>query len=120
MNQVLGNLTYCLNATVPIFLMMLLGLFFRKIGLFPEQFASKLNSFVFKVGLPVMLFKDLAGSNFFAVWDGTFVLFCFLASLISIGITVAVSLLLKERPGRREVIGLGLMTAGTLGMVALR
>ena len=118
MNQVADNLIYCLNATVPIFLMMLLGVFFRKIGLFSEQFASKLNSFVFKVSLPVMLFKDLAGSDFFAVWDGTYVLFCFLATLISIGITVAISLLLKERPLRGEFIQAGYRSSVALLGVA--
>ena len=118
MNQVAENLAYCLNATVPIFLMMLLGVFFRKIGLFPEQFASKLNSFVFKVGLPVMLFKDLVGSDFFTVWDGTYVLFCFLATLVSIGITVAISLLLKERPLRGEFIQAGYRSSVALLGVA--
>lgn len=118
MNQVAENLAYCLNATVPIFLMMLLGVFFRKIGLFPEQFASKLNSFVFKVGLPVMLFKDLVGSDFFTVWDGTYILFCFLATLVSIGITVAISLILKERPLRGEFIQAGYRSSVALLGVA--
>lgn len=104
MNQVSENLIYCLNATVPIFLLMLLGMFFRKIKLFDGNFAGKLNAFVFKVGLPVMLFKDLAGSDFFSVWDGSFVLFCLLSTLASILITVALSLLLKERPLRGEFI----------------
>lgn len=104
MNQVSENLIYCLNATVPIFLLMLLGMFFRKIRLFDGSFAGKLNAFVFKVGLPVMLFKDLAGSDFSSVWDGSFVLFCLLSTLASILITAALSLLLKERPLRGEFI----------------
>ena len=41
------NLIFSLNATVPIFLLMLLGLFFRKIGWIDEVFASKMNKFVF-------------------------------------------------------------------------
>ena len=52
----LENLAYCLNATAPIFLLMLLGLVFRRLGFFSQAFADKLNDFVFKVGLPVMLF----------------------------------------------------------------
>ena len=61
----LENLAYCLNATAPIFLLMLLGLVFRRLGFFSQAFADKLNDFVFKVGLPVMLFKDLVESDFF-------------------------------------------------------
>ena len=42
----MDNLIFSLNATVPIFLLMLLGLFFRKIGWIDEDFASKMNKFV--------------------------------------------------------------------------
>ena len=96
----LENLAYCLNATAPIFLLMLLGLVFRRLGFFSQAFADKLNDFVFKVGLPVMLFKDLVESDFFTVWDGPFVLFCFLATLGSILLTAALSLFCRERPLR--------------------
>lgn len=120
MDPVLENLIYCLNATVPIFLMMLLGIFFRKTGLFDQQFAGKLNSFVFKVGLPVMLFKDLVQSDFFTVWDGTFVLFCFFATLAEVLISVLFSLGLKERPLRGEFIQAGYRSSvALLGAVFL-
>lgn len=102
----LENLAYCLNATAPIFLLMLLGLVFRRLGFFSQAFADKLNDFVFKVGLPVMLFKDLVESDFFTVWDGPFVLFCFLATLGSILLTAALSLFCRERP-LREFIQVG-------------
>ena len=100
----LDNLTYCLNATMPIFLMMLLGVFFRRMGFFDQGFTDKLNAFVFKIALPVMLFRDLVEADFFSVWDGTFVLFCFLATLLSILLTAALSLLWRERPLRGEFI----------------
>ena len=103
----LDNLVYCLNGTVPIFVMMLLGLFLRKINYFSQAFADKLNSYVFKVGLPVMMFKDLTGSDFFQVWDTSFVLFCFFATLLSILLTALLSRLLKERPLRGEFIQVG-------------
>ena len=103
----LENLAYCLNATAPIFLLMLLGLVFRRLGFFSQAFADKLNDFVFKVGLPVMLFKDLVESDFFTVWDGPFVLFCFLATLGSILLAAALSLFCRERPLRGEFIQVG-------------
>ena len=52
----MDNLLFSLNATVPIFLMMILGLFFNKIGWMDEEFANKMNKFVFRVPLPVLLF----------------------------------------------------------------
>ena len=56
----MDSLVFSLNATVPIFLMMVLGLFFNKIGWMDEEFANKMNKFVFRIPLPVLLFGDLA------------------------------------------------------------
>ena len=100
----MDNLIFSLNATVPIFLMMLLGLLFRKIGWIDEVFASKMNKFVFLVPLPVLLFEDLATVDFAEVWDMKFVLFCFGATLISIVIAAAVSFLWKDRSIQGEFI----------------
>ena len=100
----MDNLIFSLNATVPIFLMMLLGLLFRKIGWIDEVFASKMNKFVFLVPLPVLLFEDLATVDFAEVWDLKFVLFCFGATLISIVIAAAVSFLWKDRSIQGEFI----------------
>ena len=100
----MDNLIFSLNATVPIFLMMLLGLLFRKIGWIDEVFASKMNKFVFLVPLPVLLFDDLATVDFAEVWDMKFVLFCFGATLISIVIAAAVSFLWKDRSIQGEFI----------------
>lgn len=98
------NLIFSLNATVPVFLMMLLGLFFRKIGWIDEVFASKMNKFVFLVPLPVLVFEDLATVDFAEVWNIKFVLFCFGATVISIAIAAAVSCLWKDKTIQGEFI----------------
>ena len=74
----MANLVFSLNATVPIFLMMILGLFFNKIGWMDEEFANKMNKFVFRVPLPVLLFGDLAVVDIKEAWDTKFVIFCFI------------------------------------------
>ena len=43
---------------------MILGLFFRKVGILDESFTSKMNKFVFKIALPVLLFQDLCENIF--------------------------------------------------------
>lgn len=60
----MDNLAFSLNATVPVFLMMVLGLVLRKIGWIDDVFASKMNKFVFLVPLPVLVFEDLASVIF--------------------------------------------------------
>ena len=100
------NLIFCLNATIPIFLTLMLGLFFRKIGLFDDTFVSRLNKFVFNAALPALLFLDIAKSDFYSVWNTKFVLFCFFVTLISIGISTGLSYLLKPRNIQGEFIQL--------------
>lgn len=93
----MDNLVFSLNATVPIFLMMVLGLFFNKIGWMDEEFANKMNKFVFRIPLPVLLFGDLAVVDIKEAWDTKFVIFCFIITLISITIAIGISCLLKDR-----------------------
>ena len=100
----MDNLIFSLNATVPVFLMMVLGLVFRKLGWIDDVFASKMNKFVFLVPLPVLVFEDLAAVDFSEVWDLKFVLFCFAATLVSIGIAAAVSFLWKDKSIQGEFI----------------
>lgn len=98
------NLIYCLNATIPIFLTLMLGLIFRRIGLFDDAFISRMNKFVFNAALPALLFLDIAESDFYSVWNTRFVLFCFFVTLISIGISTGLSYLLRPRNIQGEFI----------------
>ena len=98
------NLIFSLNATIPIFLMMLLGMLFRKLGWMDEVFAAKMNKFVFLVPLPVLLFEQLATVDFSEVWDIKVILFCFVVTAISITISTLISLLWKDRSIKGEFI----------------
>ena len=100
----MDNLIFSLNATVPVFLMMVLGMAFKKLGWIDDVFASKMNKFVFLIPLPVLLFEDLATVDFAEVWNMKFVLFCFAATFISIALAAAVSFVWKDRSIQGEFI----------------
>ena len=87
------NLFFCLNATLPIFFTMLLGYGFRKIGLLDESFIKKINRFVFRAALPLLLLEDLWSADFQTLWDGKFVGFC-AAITIGGGLVSVLSLML--------------------------
>ena len=89
----MDDLIFSLNATLPIFLMMMLGYFLRRVGLVTREFADLANGFVFKVALPVVLFDDLCRMDLVTSWDGGFVAFCALA-------TLAASFCAGSSPGR--------------------
>ena len=98
------NLLFSLNATLPIFFTMLLGWFFKRVGLMDDGFVNKMNRFVFQAALPVLVFQDLATVDFFEVWDTRFVVFCFLSTGISILAVTALSFLLKDKTIQGEFI----------------
>ncbi len=100
----MDNLIFSLNATVPVFLLMILGLVFKKIGWIDDAFASKMNQFVYMGPLPVLLFEDLATVDFTQVWDISFLLFCFGSTFVCILISAAASGLLRDRGQRGEFI----------------
>lgn len=117
----MDNLIFSLNATVPIFLMMILGLFFNKIGWMDEDFANKMNKFVFRIPLPVLLFGDLAVVDIKEAWDTKFVVFCFVITLISISIAIGISCLLKDRNIQGEFIqGAYRSSAALLGIAFIQ
>lgn len=98
------NLIFSLEATMPIFFTMILGYFFRKIGMMEESFVNKLNKFVFNAALPALLFQDLATADFGKVWDGKFVLFCALVTCVSILAAMGISFLWKDKSIQGEFI----------------
>ena len=75
------QLLFSLNATIPVFLVMVLGYLFRKLHILDNHFVTTLNSFNFKVSLPILLFTDISQSDFYSVWDTKYVLYCFLVTL---------------------------------------
>lgn len=78
------NLIFSLNATIPIFLVMVIGYILKTCKIVDEPFIKTLNTFNYKITLPVLLFKDICESDFFQVWDTKYVLFCFLSTLCCI------------------------------------
>lgn len=72
----MDSLIYSLNATLPVFLTILIGYGLRQIKMLNDGFVSVANKFNFKVTLPVMLFLDLASTNIRENFNLKYVLFC--------------------------------------------
>lgn len=98
------NLKFSLNASVPIFLIMVFGYICRKIELLDDHTTAKLNKFTFTATLPALLFEDLSSADFRAVWDTKFVLFCICATLLSVFAASLYSMLHKDKAERGEII----------------
>ena len=82
MRIIMADFIFSLNATLPIFLIMVLGWFLMRIGLFTKEFNKVADKYVFKVALPVLLFKDIATADIRSDFNLAFVLFCMITTTI--------------------------------------
>ncbi len=83
----MDNFIYSLNATMPVFLVMLLGWLLKRRNFITDEFVSIADKVVFKVALPVLVFKDIAAADLYSDFNWRFVLFCFFGTCIFFGVT---------------------------------
>lgn len=113
----MNNLVFCLNATLPLFLMMVAGYLLKKIKFIDDSSAGVMNKLVFRVFLPALLFTQLAEEDFRKIWDGEMILFCFIVTVLSIVIAVVLSFTSKDKADRGEIVqGAFRSAAATLGI----
>lgn len=94
----MDNFIYSLNATLPIFLMILLGKFLYKLGLIDDHFTKIADKYVFTIALPALVFIDLTKNDIRSNFDGSYVLFCFFVTLtIILVIWGLTSLFMKDK-----------------------
>lgn len=113
----LANLLFSLNATLPIFIMMVIGYFLKKIKMLDEHSIGVINKLVFRVFLPALLFVDLADQDFVSIWDSSFVIFCAVSTVVSILVSFGLSFLCKDGADRGEFVQASYRSAAaTLGI----
>ncbi len=66
------NFVFALNATIPVFLVILVGFFLQKVHLLNDGFNKTANEYVFKCALPISLFRSMAGMDFYIEFDPGF------------------------------------------------
>jgi hypothetical protein len=71
----LSDFIFSFNAVIPIFLVMFIGVVVRRLNIIDDSTTRQMNSFVFKVALPVMLFNTVHGSDYSQLLDRKFILF---------------------------------------------
>lgn len=94
----MSDFIYSLNATMPVFLVMILGWWLKKIHFLTDDFVSVADKLVFKVALPVLVFKDIADADLSSDFDLKFVLFCFFGTCIFFLLTwILAELFIKDK-----------------------
>lgn len=82
----MSNLIYSINATLPIFLLIILGKVLKTAKIINDEFTKTADRYVFRIALPALLFSDLTENNVGSAFDGKYVLFCFCVTIFSIAV----------------------------------
>jgi len=127
------NFIFALNATIPVFLVILLGWFLQRIGLTNDGFNKTANDYVFRCALPISLFRSIVGMDFYADFDFRFCLFCVVGTTIMFFTVWALSWLCFKDKGQigafaqasarssAAILGIAFATGiyGSVGMVPM-
>ncbi len=111
----LENLLFSLDATMPLFLLMVIGWCLKKVKMIDPLSTAVINRVVFRIFLPALLFSDLIKQDINALWDTKFVLYCVIVTIISIIIATLLSSFFKEDRGE-FIQGSFRSAAATLGI----
>ena len=94
----MSSLLFSLEATIPIFLVIVLGYILMRVGFFNKEFVKIADKYVFKVALPVLLFKQIATVDINDCFDIRFVLFCMITTTVIFAVIwMGARLFLKDK-----------------------
>jgi predicted permease len=87
----MDNLIFSLNATIPVFLVIVIGYILKRIGMLSEAFVKDANKFNFNVTLPCLLVYDLMNCGIKENFEAKYVGYCAITTLICILVTWAIA-----------------------------
>ncbi len=118
----MDSFIYSINSTVPIFLVMIVGWAIKRLGVIDDHFANIANKYVFKVALPVLLFRDLSKADFYSQFDIRFVGYCAIVTIAMFGgVWIFTDILMKDKTMRGSFIQCSCRSsAAILGMAFIQ
>ena len=115
----MDSLIYSLNATLPVFLVIVVGYVLKQIGILNDGFVKTANKFNFVVTLPVLLFVDLSTTDIIGDFDIKYVLYCALVTTVAFfGLWIAAKFLIKDKKIVGEFVQAGYRSSAAILGVA--
>ncbi len=98
------DLLFALNAVAPIIIMVALGYFLKKIGIFPVTLTKPVNKIVFRLLLPVMLFYNIYKIGDIGNIDFGYIIYAAVSVALLFIIALPLSAILTKERNRRAVL----------------
>ncbi len=94
----MDNLIYSLNATVPVFVVIVAGYLLKRIGWINEGFIKASNKINFHITLPALLIQDMMNNQFLQKFELRYVFYCaFVTTVCFFGTWLLARLCLKDK-----------------------
>lgn len=94
----MDNLIYSLNATVPVFLVIVAGYLLKKAGWINEGFIKAANKINFNITLPALLIQDMMNNDFLQKFDLVYVLYCAAVTTVCVlGTWIVSKMIIKDK-----------------------
>ncbi len=104
----LDHMIVAVNAVLPSFLIIALGLFIRRRGMLEDKSLGKFNSIAFRVFLPFQIFKNIYDAPIGETFDLKLLLFIFFGLILAGGLALLTATLTESRRDRRGVMAQGM------------
>ena len=104
----LDHMIVAVNAVLPSFLIIALGLFIRRRGMLEDKSLGKFNSIAFRVFLPFQIFKNIYDAPIGETFDLKLVLFIFFGLILAGGLALLTATLTESRRDRCGVMAQGM------------
>lgn len=99
------NIMFCINAILPVFLIIVLGNLLYKTKFLSDGFINTADKLVFKCALPASLFYNVATTDFTKTFNGKLTSFCVIGIIcVFLVITVTVGPAIKRKDIRGAVL----------------
>lgn len=98
------NFLISFNVVCPIFIMMLLGLFMKRIKLLSDTTVKQINTAIFKVFLPMMIFKNVYESEIAEIFNPKLIMFAVVCVIICIAVLFIIVPAVEKDNSRRGVL----------------
>lgn len=83
-----SNIVICARAVLPTFLILALGFIARKVNIIQHEDVLTINSLIFKIFMPVMLFSNIYFSDLSTALNGSLLLFTVFAIFAMFGLSI--------------------------------
>lgn len=100
----MDSLIFALSAVAPIVLMVVIGYFFKSIGLMDENFSTMANKLVFRAFMPVMLFVNIYKISDLSSIDLGFIGYAMAALAVIFALCVPACIMITKKKDRRGVL----------------